>query len=103
MPSLPIRNPDPLLTTFGIDTSTCPKDKNNFGPRAGMSYAFDEKTVLRAGLGMFYNRTPAIVLGTAHSQNGIQVTGINLNAAQIAAAGLVYPATLTAAPAATAA
>jgi len=97
----PIRNPDPLLTTFGIDTSTCPKDKNNFGPRAGMSYAFDEKTVLRAGFGIFYNRTPAIVLGTAHSQNGIQVTGINLNAAQIAAAGLVYPATLTAPPAGT--
>jgi Carboxypeptidase regulatory-like domain/TonB dependent receptor len=97
----PIRNPDTLLAAFGIDTSTCPKDKNNFGPRAGLSYAFDEKTVLRAGFGIFYNRTPAIVLGTAHSQNGVQVTGINLNAAQIAAAGLTYPNNLTAPPAGT--
>jgi hypothetical protein len=57
--------------------------------------------VIRAGFGIFYNRTPAIVLGTAHSQNGIQVTGINLNAAQIAAAGLSYPTILSAPPAGT--
>ena len=99
----PIKNPDPLLATFGIDTSTCPKDKNNFAPRAGFSYEIDGKTVIRAGFGIFYNRTPAIVLGTAHSQNGIQVTGINLNAAQIAAAGLSYPTILSAPPAGTAA
>ncbi len=97
----PIKNPDSLLASFNIDTSTCPKDKNNFAPRFGLSYAFNERTVLRAGFGIFYNRTPAIVVGTAHSQNGIQVTGINLNAAQITAAGLVYPAILTAPPAGT--
>ena len=97
----PIKNPDSLLASFNIDTSTCPKDKNNFAPRFGLSYAFDERTVLRAGFGIFYNRTPAIVVGTAHSQNGIQVTGINLNAAQIASAGLVYPAILSAPPAGT--
>jgi outer membrane receptor protein involved in Fe transport len=97
----PIKNPDTLLALFGIDTSTCPKDKNNFAPRAGISYAIDEKTVIRGGFGLFYNRTPAIVLGTAHSQNGIQVTGINLNAAQITAAGLSYPTILTAPPAGT--
>ena len=49
------------------------------------------------------NRTVAIILGTAHSQNGIQVTGVNLNAAQIAAAGFSYPTILTAPPAGTAA
>jgi outer membrane receptor protein involved in Fe transport len=99
----PLKNPDPLLATFNIDTSTCPKDKNNFAPRTGFSYAIDEKTVIRAGFGLFYNRTPAIVLGTAHSQNGIQVTGINLVAAQITAAGFSYPTILTAPPAGTAA
>jgi outer membrane receptor protein involved in Fe transport len=99
----PIENPDALLASFNIHTSTCPKDKNNFAPRFGFSYAFDERTVLRAGFGIYYNRTPAIVVGTAHSQNGIQVTGINLNAAQITAAGLVYPAILTAPPAGTSA
>ncbi|MFL6256623.1 MAG: carboxypeptidase regulatory-like domain-containing protein, partial [Pyrinomonadaceae bacterium] len=31
----PVTNPDPLLTGNGINTGNCPKDKNNFGPRAG--------------------------------------------------------------------
>ncbi|HYE15955.1 MAG TPA: TonB-dependent receptor, partial [Pyrinomonadaceae bacterium] len=95
----PVQNPDPLLLNNGIDTSTCPDDRNNFGPRAGFSYAPDARTVVRGGYGIYYARTPAIVLGTAHSQNGINVTGINLNAAGIAAAGLVYPNILTAPPA----
>jgi outer membrane receptor protein involved in Fe transport len=99
----PIQNPDPLLLANGVNTANCPKDKNNFAPRAGFSYAPDEKTVLRGGFGLFYGRTPAIVTGTAHSQNGINVTGINLTAAQIVSAGLVYPQILTAPPAGTAA
>ncbi|MDQ3804383.1 MAG: TonB-dependent receptor, partial [Acidobacteriota bacterium] len=94
----PVQNPDPLLLSNGLDTSTCPDDRNNFAPRLGLSYAPDERTVVRAGYGIYYSRTPAIVLGTAHSQNGINVTGINLNAAGIAAAGLVYPNILAAPP-----
>jgi hypothetical protein len=36
-----------------------PVDKNNFSPRIGFTRAFDDegKSVLRAGYGMFYNRT----------------------------------------------
>jgi len=67
----PIQNPDPILVSNGINTSSCPKDKNNLAPRAGFSYAPDEKTVIRGGFGIYYGRTPAIVTGTAHSQNGI--------------------------------
>ncbi|MGI9068992.1 MAG: TonB-dependent receptor [Pyrinomonadaceae bacterium] len=96
-----IQNPDPALLAAGFDTSRCPKDKNNFAPRLGFSYAFDERTVVRGGYGIYYARTPAIMLGTAHSQNGIQVTGVNLtSAAQIAAAGLTYPNVLSGPPAA---
>src|SRR5205085_4194938 len=40
---------------------------------------------------------------TVHSQNGINVTGVNLNAAQITSAGLTYPNILTAPPAGTSA
>ena len=29
---------------------------NTFGPRAGFAYSYDEKTVIRGGFGMFYNR-----------------------------------------------
>jgi len=98
----PISNPDPLLASFNINTATCPKDKNNFAPRFGLSYAFNERTVLRAGFGVFYNRTPAIVVGTAHSQNGIQVTGINITCAS-PPPGVTcptYPAIFSAPPAA---
>ncbi len=101
----PVRNPAPVLATqFGLDTSTCPKDKNNFAPRVGLSYAIDEKTVIRAGFGLFYNRTPAIVVGTAHSQNGIQVTGINLNClTSLPAPCPTYPNIFSAPPAGVAA
>ncbi|HYX42057.1 MAG TPA: TonB-dependent receptor, partial [Pyrinomonadaceae bacterium] len=99
----PVQNADPLLLSNGIDTARCPKDKNNFGPRFGFSYAFNERTVVRGGFGLYYANTPAIVLGTAHSQNGINVTGVNLTAAQITAAGLTYPNILTAPPAGTSA
>ncbi|MGB8508055.1 MAG: TonB-dependent receptor [Pyrinomonadaceae bacterium] len=99
----PVQNTDPLLLANGVDTSRCPKDKNNFAPRTGFSYAPDEKTVVRGGYGIYYARTPAIVLGTAHSQNGVNVTGINLTAAQLAVAGLRYPNILTAPPTGTSA
>ena len=95
----PVANPDPLLLANGVNTGNCPRDKNNFAPRAGFSYAPDEKTVVRGGFGIFYARTPAIVLGTAHSQNGVNVTGVNLTAAQMNTLGLRYPNILTAPPA----
>ena len=99
-----VQNPDPLLLNNGIDTARCPKDKNNFAPRFGFSYAFDERTVVRGGFGLFYGRTPSIVLGTAHSQNGINVTGINIRdntatPANEVNAVVTYPNILSAPPA----
>jgi hypothetical protein len=32
------------------------RSANTFGPRFGFAYSFDEKTVVRGGFGMFYNR-----------------------------------------------
>ncbi|HYO62299.1 MAG TPA: TonB-dependent receptor, partial [Pyrinomonadaceae bacterium] len=99
-----VQNPDPLLLSNGIDTSRCPSDKNNLAPRAGFSYAPDPKTVLRGGYGIYYGRTPAIVVGTAHSQNGINVTGINITDVAATPANEVnavvtYPNILSAPPA----
>ena len=94
----PVQNPDPQLLNAGLDTSTQPSDTNNLAPRFGFSYAFNDKSVLRGGYGIFYARTTAIMLGTAHSQNGINVINISLNQAQLTAAGLVYPNILTAPP-----
>lgn len=94
----PVRNPDPNLVNRGLDTSTPISDPNNIAPRAGFSYAFNDKSVLRGGYGIFYSRTTGIMLGTAHSQNGVSVKNYSLNAAQITANGLVYPNILTAPP-----
>jgi len=73
-----VNNPSAALAAVGLNTTTPVKDGNNFGPRFGFSYAFDDKTVLRGGYGIFFGRTPAIMVGTSHSQNGIQVTGVSL-------------------------
>ena len=73
-----VSNPSAALAAVGLKTTTPVRDNNNFGPRFGFSYAFDEKTVVRGGYGIFFGRTPAIMLGTSHSQNGIQVTGVSL-------------------------
>jgi hypothetical protein len=87
----PIQNPNAALLAAGFDTSFQPKDKNNFAPRLGLSYAFDPKTVIRAGYGIFYGRTPAIMTGTAHSQNGIQVIAIDINCAASPTLCPTYP------------
>jgi outer membrane receptor protein involved in Fe transport len=98
--SPPLRNPDPVLLATGFDTSRQPQDRDNFSPRFGFSYAFDDKSVLRGGYGLFYGRTTAIVLGTAHSGNGIQTTGVNLTCTTTPANPCpVYPNIFTAQPA----
>lgn len=76
-----IQNPNAALLAAGFDTSFGPSDKNNFGPRFGVSYAFDSKSVLRGGYGIYFGRTPSILTGTAHSQNGIQVLAIDITCA----------------------
>ncbi len=89
----PVQNPSAALTIAGFDTSFRPSDKNNLAPRIGLSYAFTERTVIRGGYGIYYGRTPAIMTGTAHSQNGIQVIAIDINCTTAPAGTCpVYPA-----------
>lgn len=93
-----VKNPSATLAAIGIDTTTPVRDGNNFAPRFGFSYAFDDKTVVRGGYGIFYGRTPSIMVGTAHSQNGIQVTGVSLNCTLVPNPCLTYPNIFTTAP-----
>jgi hypothetical protein len=53
-----VNNPSAALAAVGLNTTTPVRDGNNFGPRFGFSYAFDDKTVLRGGYGIFFGRTP---------------------------------------------
>lgn len=98
----PVQNPDPALLAAGLDTSRQPNDSNNFGPRAGFSYAPNEKTVVRGGYGIFFGRTTAIMLGTTHSNNGINILGVTLNCATVPNPCPTYPNIFTAAPGAAA-
>jgi outer membrane receptor protein involved in Fe transport len=93
-------NPSAALAAAGLDTTTRVHDTNNFAPRFGLSYAIDEKTVIRGGYGIFVGRTTGIMLGTSHSQNGIQVTGITLTCTTLPSNPcLTYPAIFTTPPA----
>jgi outer membrane receptor protein involved in Fe transport len=91
-----VRNPDAQLLAAGLDTSSIHEDSNNFAPRLGFAWTpgADSRTVVRGGYGIFYGRTPAIMIGTAHSNNGINVQTITFTGAQIPA----YPTILTEAP-----
>ncbi|NOT63312.1 MAG: TonB-dependent receptor, partial [Acidobacteria bacterium] len=70
-------------------TNTLNQDRDNFAPRLGVSWNPKDKLVVRANVGLFFGRTPAIALGTAHSNNGINVIGVTLNNVQLP---FVYPA-----------
>ena len=73
----PVRNPDPRLAAAGIDTSVLHTDTNNWGPRIGVAWGRPRgRLAARAGYGIFYGRTPSIMVGTAHSNNGINVQTI---------------------------
>ncbi len=72
-------NPDSRLAAAGLSTTQFNQDHNNIAPRFGFAYSPTEKLVIRGGYGLFYGHTPSIAVGTAHSNNGINVIGITLN------------------------
>jgi outer membrane receptor protein involved in Fe transport len=88
----PVRNPDPQLAAAGIDTSFMKTDRNNIGPRVGLAWTPNSKTVVRAGYGLFYGRTPSIMVGTAHSGNAINVQTITFTGAQVPTYPAIFPA-----------
>jgi hypothetical protein len=91
-----VRNPDADLLAAGIDTSRLNTDRNNWGPRIGLAWSPGaKKAVYRAGYGIFYGRTPSIMVGTAHSNNGINVQTITFTGALVP----TYPATFSTIPA----
>ena len=90
-----VRNPDPQLAAAGIDTSVLNTDTNNWGPRLGVAYSPQGKPyVVRAGYGIFYGRTPSIMVGTAHSNNGVNVQTITFTGDLVP----TYPAILSGIP-----
>ena len=92
----PVENP--VATAAGILTNRLNTDTNNFGPRVGVAWdpLKTGKVVVRGGYGLFYGVTPSIMVGTAHSNNGVNVQTITFTGAQIPS----YPSNICGAPSA---
>jgi hypothetical protein len=63
------------------DSGRVPLDRNNFAPRAGISYSFGDKRplVARIGYGLFYPRIPQIYNSSIETDNGLAPNSIFLN------------------------
>jgi hypothetical protein len=68
-------NSNPALLAANLRTNRIPIDHTDIGPRFGFAYKpfHNETTVIRGGYGIFYARTPGLLLSTAILQNGIDV------------------------------
>ncbi len=89
-----VLNPDAQLQAAGYFTNKIPVDNNNLGPRLGIAWDArnDGRTVVRAGYGVFYGRTPSIMIGTGMSNNGINVQTITFTGALIPTYPNIYSA-----------
>lgn len=89
-----IVNPDAQLVALNVNTGQLNTDTNNFGPRIGFAWSpgFSQShpIVVRGGYGIYYARTPAILIGTATSNNGLQVIAIT-RPGNTLPAGFSYP------------
>jgi hypothetical protein len=90
-----VQNPNPALLAAGLDTSKINLDTNNLAGRFGFAYKLADSgnLTVRGGYGNFFGRTPAIMTGTAITQNGIQVQTYTLTTGVPS-----YPTILTAPP-----
>ncbi|HSP14970.1 MAG TPA: TonB-dependent receptor [Thermoanaerobaculia bacterium] len=79
-----VLNPDQQLQAAGYRTNHIAVDGNNWGPRLGLAWTpLGGRSVVRAGYGIFYGRTPSIMIGTAHSNNGINVQTLSFSGSAI--------------------
>ncbi|MDE3137078.1 MAG: TonB-dependent receptor [Acidobacteriota bacterium] len=92
----PTFNPNPQLAAAGIITNRINNQATEFGPRIGFAWTpmSNDRLVVRGGYGIFYARTPSITVGTAMSNNGLNVTTLTFTGSAIPA----YPNTLCGAP-----
>jgi outer membrane receptor protein involved in Fe transport len=91
-----VLNTDPQLLAAGLLTNRIPEDHNNWSPRIGIAWTpkGSDRTLVHAGYGIFYGRTTAIMIGTAHSNNGINVQTLTFTGSSVP----TYPNAFTTIP-----
>jgi hypothetical protein len=74
------KNTDPGLIALGLRTNAIPTETTNFSPRVGFALKVlnSDQIVVRGGYGVFYQRTPGLMLSTAILQNGIDIRNFTL-------------------------
>jgi hypothetical protein len=88
--------PQPTITNPDYpQTGVVPQSNKNLAPRLNISYSVDEKTVVRAGYGIFYARIHGNLLDTLFLGNGKYQTNISINSTQ--AGSPTFPSVFSAA------
>ena len=78
--------PQPTMTNSDWpQTGSVPSQNKNFAPRVNLSYSLDDRTVIRAGYGIFYARIHGNLMDTLFLGNGKYQTAISLTPAQAGA------------------
>ncbi|HYU35754.1 MAG TPA: TonB-dependent receptor [Thermoanaerobaculia bacterium] len=78
-PDAPILNPsDPGPNGTLRLTGEIPDANNQISPRLGVSWAPDEKTAVRASVGRYWSRTPALLWAQPFTSNGIRGAQVNI-------------------------
>ncbi|MCS7025456.1 MAG: TonB-dependent receptor [Bryobacteraceae bacterium] len=79
------------------ETGRINEPTRNFAPRFGLAWSLNDKTVLRAGYGIFYARFPSATIARLHQLNGVVQRSLTLqgNVPADLAVGPVFPNRLT--------
>jgi hypothetical protein len=86
--------PEPInVNPFEPRTGILNEDRNNWGPRFGFAYnpLNDSKTVLRGGYGVFYGRTPNLLINDVLTNNNVYSFNVFLSAEEAPPFGITFP------------
>lgn len=88
LPTPPISNPN------YPQTGKIPSDSANWAPRIGLAYSLNNKTVLRAGYGLFYARYISAMVANFFSLNDLYTQSLTIQSPTSTGAP-IFPNTLT--------